>query len=126
MDSIFLFFAVLILRSLLGDPQTPYFRLRVLSNLPNVVSLFHLIGCVFDASLMPILCAGRPPSIQKIKSIIALRRSDRSWRDKWGVYVIVLEKPRCRPKLYVGSSVGDQGGLFGRMSQYLFVLFQAS
>ena len=126
MDSLFLFFAVLIFRSLIVDPQTPSFRIRIFSDLRNVESLFQLLGCVFDASLMPILCSGRPPSIQKIKSIVGLRQHDTSWRDKWGVYIVVLEKPGCRPILYVGSSVNSQDGLYGRFSDYWSVAFQGS
>ena len=98
MDSLFLFFAVLIFRSVLVDPQTPSFRIRIFSDLCNVVSLFQLLGCVFDASLMPILCSGRPPSIQHIKLVVRLRQHDLFWQDKWGVYIVVLEKSRCRPK----------------------------
>lgn len=126
MDSLFLFFAVLIFRSLIVDPQTPPFRIRIFSDLRNVVSLFQLLGCVFDASLMPILCSGRPPSVQKIKSIVGRRRNDTYWRDKWGVYILVLEKSGCRPKLYVGSSVHSQYGLYARFSNYEFVAFQTS
>jgi hypothetical protein len=126
MDSLFLFFAVLIFRSLIVDPQTPSFRIRIFSELRNVVSLFQLLGCVFDSSLMPILCSGRPPSIQDIKSVARLRQGDRFWRDKWGVYIAILENSGCRPILYVGSSVAVQDGLYGRFADYTYVVFRGS
>ncbi|KAI8943450.1 hypothetical protein NX059_001459 [Plenodomus lindquistii] len=122
MDSLFLYFTVLILRSLITDKHTPSFRIRIFSDIRNVVYLLQLLGCVFDSSLMPILCSGRPPSIQQIKSMTGIRQDDPFWRGKWGVYIVVLEKPGCRPKLYVGSSVDSQAGLFGRVAVY-FTLY---
>lgn len=86
----YMFFAVLILRSLITDRQTPSFRIRTFADLSNAVSLFRILGCVFDASLMPTLTSGRPPSIQEIKSIVTFDRDDRSWRDKWGICVVVI------------------------------------
>ncbi|KAH7073806.1 hypothetical protein BKA63DRAFT_40801 [Paraphoma chrysanthemicola] len=124
MDSLFLFFAVLIFRSLVVDSQTPSFRIRLFSDLRYVVATLHLLGCVFDASLLPILCSGSPPSILDIQTILGLRQPDKSWRDKWGVYIVVLEKPGCRPILYVGSSVNSQDGLHGRFADYFSATFR--
>jgi hypothetical protein len=36
----------------------------------------------------------------------------------WGVYLLVLEKPSHRPKVYIGSSTEGRSGLCTRMSQY--------
>jgi hypothetical protein len=114
MDSVFLFFAVLVLRSLLADAQTPSFRIRIFSDLRRVVYLFQILGCAFDASLMPILYSGRPPTILESKSILQLPLGDDFFSDEWGVYIVVLKKSGCRPILYVGSSVNSQDGLFAR------------
>ncbi|OAG17539.1 hypothetical protein CC77DRAFT_261403 [Alternaria alternata] len=113
-----MFFAVLIFRSISADVQTPLFRIRIFSDLLNIVSLLQILGCVFDASLMPILCSGRPPTISQIKATTSIQRGDLLWRNRWGVYIVVLEKHGFRPILYVGSSMNVQDGIYGRSCDY--------
>jgi hypothetical protein len=122
MDSELLYFAVLILQSLITDKQTPSFRMHLFSDLPEIVSLLELLGCVFDTGLLPMLRSGTPPTLTDLKSIAQITRFDSFFKDKWGVYFTVLEKSGYKPKLYVGSSVGVQEGLQGRMADYRFVL----
>ena len=57
MDFILLFFALFLFRSVFTDPATPFYRLRIFSELPNVVALFEELGCVFSSPLYKILCS---------------------------------------------------------------------
>jgi hypothetical protein len=126
MNPVFLYFAVLCLRGMVVDPQTPFFRVRIFSDLPGIVVLFELLGCMFDASLMPILCSGHPPSLDSIVSLVEADEGDLFWKDKWGVYIVVLERRRRKPILYVGCSMNTQAGLHARFCDYRFVDFRAS
>ncbi|TVY44360.1 Carbamoyl-phosphate synthase arginine-specific large chain [Lachnellula subtilissima] len=67
----------------------------------------------FCPGLFEVLQAAAPPKIKFFKSL----PTDTSARC-WGIYGIVLEKPDCRPIVYVGSGTSKSGGVRARFKQY--------
>lgn len=66
----------------------------------------------FAPGLLEVLGAAAPPTIEFFKSLPTDTLS------RWGVYVIVLEKPLCRPRLYIGSATNTIGSIRVRWQQY--------
>lgn len=71
------------------------------------------VSLVFSPSLFEVLKAATPPTIQFFKSLPTDASSSR-----WGIYVLVLEKPSCRSKIYIGSGINSFGGVYNRLKQY--------
>lgn len=69
---------------------------------------------VFCPGLFEVLQAATPPSIRFFKSLPA----PPELVNKCGVYVTVMEKPGCRPKVYVGSATSAQQGMRQSLQQY--------
>lgn len=67
----------------------------------------------FAPGLWDVLTSRTPPGLEWLKNL----PSPRSEKDKYGVYLIVLEKKGWRPRVYIGSSV-SAGGYHLRTSQY--------
>lgn len=67
----------------------------------------------FAPGLWDVLTSRTPPGLEWLKNL----PSPRSEKDKYGVYLIVLEKKGWRPRVYIGSSV-SAGGYYLRTSQY--------
>lgn len=66
----------------------------------------------FAPGLLDVVQAATPPSIAFFKTLPT------QFKKLWGVYVIVLEKKGCRPKVYIGSSTESDSGVIRRMRQY--------
>lgn len=66
----------------------------------------------FAPGLLYVLQANVPPSIAYFKSLPTYCKK------LWAVYVIVLEKRRCRPKIYIGSGTEKASGVSTRLQQY--------
>lgn len=66
----------------------------------------------FAEGLFDVLRATTPPSIDFFKTLST------QTLDCWAVYVIVLEKTGCRPRIYVGSATNANAGLQRRFSEY--------
>lgn len=60
----------------------------------------HLSSISFAAGLLEVLLSPLPPMIDWIKSLPTQSRG------LWGVYLILLGKPKCRPRIYIGSGTG--------------------
>ena len=72
---------------------------------------------VFAPSLLDILQAKSPPTLSQLKALPT------NAENRWGVYLLVLEKPHqgsqhYRPKIYIGSGTKFAGGVFTRFRQY--------
>lgn len=67
---------------------------------------------VFAPGLFEAIQAAAPPTIEYFKTL----PTDTTKR--WAVYLLVLEKATCRPKIYVGSGTESQYGVSVRLSQY--------
>ena len=68
----------------------------------------------FAPGLLDVLQAAAPPSIDFFKS---LPTEDKK---RWGVYVVVLEKKNCRPKIYIGSGTNAVDGVAKRLQNYTY------
>ena len=60
---------------------------------------------VLAPGLLDVVQAAIPPSITYFK------RLPTDCKRRWGVYLLVLEKPGCRPKIYVGSGTNAYVGV---------------
>jgi hypothetical protein len=66
----------------------------------------------FAPGLLDVLQANVPPSIAYFKSLPTYCKK------LWAVYVIVFEKRRYRPKIYIGNSTHSESGVYQRLRQY--------
>lgn len=80
--------------------------LAVLEEIASTTSL------TFAPGLFDILQAAIPPTIEYFKSLpLDTLRC-------WAVYVLILEKPDCPLKLYIGSGTEGSVGLYKRFQHY--------
>jgi hypothetical protein len=70
------------------------------------------ISIAFAPGLFDVLQSAAPPTIKFFKTL----PTDATKR--WGVYLLVLEKANCRPKIYVGSGTESQYGVSNRFAKY--------
>ena len=73
---------------------------------------------IFCRGLWDVLQAATPPALRFFKDLPSPDISSAELRDKWGVYVIVMEKPGYRPKVYIGSGTSAEQGCRQRLQQY--------
>lgn len=66
----------------------------------------------FAPDLLDVLQASTPPSVSYFK------RLPTDFDKHWGVYLLVLEKRGCRPRIYIGSGTHTARGLPARMYGY--------
>lgn len=71
-----------------------------------------LVRITFAPGLLDVLRSATPPTIAFFKALPS------NARGLWGVYLILLEKSGCRPRIYIGSGTGSQGGLLYRWRDY--------
>jgi len=67
---------------------------------------------VFAPGLLDVLQSPTPPTIAYFKTLPLHTVSI------WAVYLLVLEKAHCRPKIYIGSGTDSQKGVASRLRQY--------
>jgi hypothetical protein len=71
----------------------------------QVLEQLMLDSLTFAPGLLDVLQSKIPPTISYFKSLpLHLVKM-------WGVYLVVLEKPSSRPKVYIGSSTESRSGL---------------
>lgn len=98
--------------------QTPFTMKNVL--FANFFQTFDVLqevflssGLYFAPGLLDALQSSSPPLLGFFKNLPT------TTRDLWGVYLLVLEKPGLRPRLYIGSGTSILShGLACRMKQY--------
>lgn len=73
------------------------------------------IALVFAPGLLQVLQSTVPPTIEYLKALPSCDRLDRVW----AVYLLVLEKPGHKSKIYVGSGTNPQMGVWRRMQCYV-------
>ena len=66
----------------------------------------------FAPGFMDVVRKDSPPNLDFFKSLPTDEFK------KWGVYALVLEKPGCRPRLYVGSGTDSVDGVASRFRRY--------
>lgn len=69
----------------------------------------------FAPGLLEVFQAASPPSITYLKSLPDCKQL---LKQIWAVYLLVLEKPDCRPRIYVGSGTDSKGGVDSRLVRY--------
>lgn len=84
----------------------------VLPNLLAVETVLLSITLILALGLLDIVQLSTPPTIAYLKTLPA------GSKNQWGVYLLVLEKVGCRPKIYIGSGTGSRDGVLGRLRDY--------
>lgn len=81
--------------------------------------LVDALSLSFAPGLLRVLLATKPPGIRELKRIT--KRSNKILRHNfgniWAMYLVILEKPDCRPKIYIGSATSMKGART-RLRQY--------
>jgi hypothetical protein len=84
----------------------------VLSTLEILAELASDSALHSAPGLLDVLQAAQPPSVAYLKSLPL------EFYSYWGVYLLVLEKRGCRPKIYIGSGIASTGGVQTRFYAY--------
>jgi hypothetical protein len=91
--------------------KNPAFAMA-LSTLDVLEQLLSDSLLIFAPVLLDVVQASTPPSMSYFKNLPT------DVRKCWAVYLLVLEKPGCRPKIYVGSGTNRVGGAAKRFQDY--------
>ena len=98
--------------STFSEEQThPIFR-KVLSSQVILEQLFSSASLVFAPGLFELIQAIEPPTVSYFKSLPT------NFKKKWAVYLLLLEKPGCRPNIYIGSGTQATSGVSARLADY--------
>jgi len=85
---------------------------NVLSSRGVLESVMSTLGVTFAPGLFEFIKGTAPPTIAYFKTLpTACHR-------RWAVYLLVLEKQGCRPKIYVGSGTEARSGVSIRLDNY--------
>lgn len=68
----------------------------------------------FFPTLLEVLQSSTPPTIQVFKSL----PQPTGRYSLWGVYILVLEKPGCQSRIYIGSGTSSGEGVRDRFTHY--------
>jgi hypothetical protein len=85
---------------------------QIIPSLEVLEELFMLASFEFAPGLFAVLQATAPPTIQYFKSLPT------GPVKSWAVYLLVLEKANCRPRIYIGSGTDGRCGVHRRFCQY--------
>ncbi|KAI4668708.1 uncharacterized protein J4E78_002536 [Alternaria triticimaculans] len=83
-----------------------------LVNLSVIQQLLSSVTLTYAPGLFEALNSATPPTLAFLKSLPTSASKD------WAVYLLVLEKPGCRPLCYVGSATNAELGVGARFSGY--------
>lgn len=89
----------------------PIFK-TVLSSKLIIESLVVSASVVFAPGLLEVMQLSVPPTIAYFKTLPTKAKKG------WAVYLLVLEKPGCRPRIYIGSGTHAQQGYSRRLGHY--------
>ena len=87
---------------------------KVLSSQDIVEQLLSSTPLIFAPGLFEVLESSTPPTVSYFKSLPL----PTNCKKLWAVYLLVLEKPNCRPRIYIGSATSVRNGLYARFHQY--------
>jgi len=85
---------------------TRFLTSQVLKEIASAVNL------VFADGLLEVLQDTVPPTVAYFKTLPT------DTTERRAIYLLVLEKPKCRPRIYVGSGTQNQGGVHRRLQTY--------
>ncbi|RDL36686.1 Clathrin heavy chain [Venustampulla echinocandica] len=91
--------------------QNPIFNM-ILSTRDVVEQILADSLLVFAPGLLDVVRSPTPPSVAYFKSLPT------DVTKHWAVYLLVLEKPGCGPKIYIGSGTGELRGVVTRFYHY--------
>ena len=91
--------------------KNPIFDL-VFPSLSVITELISSCGLVCCPGLFDILQASTAPTLSQLKSLPT------NLHKRWGVYLLVLEKPSYIPRIYIESGTGAAEGVSHRMNTY--------
>jgi hypothetical protein len=83
--------------------------------LPSQVNLEQLLSStslVFAPGLFEVLQSSTPPTASYFKTLPT------KCTKLWAIYLLVLERPGCRPKIYIGSGTNTRRGVSERFTTY--------
>jgi hypothetical protein len=66
----------------------------------------------FAPTILKLLAAAASPTINLFRRLPSIKRS------VWGVYLVLMEKRGCRPKVYIGSGTNSLNGVHMRSRDY--------
>lgn len=91
--------------------KNPIFNLMYATS-QEIEDVFLASTISFAPDLLAVLQASNAPTVEYLKSLPL------HLIENWAVYVLVLEKPDNRPKVYIGSGTAASKGIKTRLSQY--------
>ena len=91
--------------------KNPVYAMK-LTSLRFIDELLRSSGFTFAPGLLQMLQSKTPPSLADLKTLPL------HLGDVWGVYLHVLEKPGCRPRICIGSATAKVNGWLARFRQY--------
>ena len=86
---------------------------QIFTTQARLSAAFDLAGLTFCPGLFCIMQAATPPALTWFKSLSADIP-----KHVWGVYILVLEKPGCCRKLYIGSGTAMSRGARARVQEH--------
>lgn len=106
--------ALLIWNCLVGTPASMknYGFAVAFSTKAVLMQLFRATALSFADGLLDVIQCTHPPGVAYFKS------TPPNKKNVWAVYVVVLEKPGCRPKIYIGSGTNATRGSTVRDDHY--------
>lgn len=84
----------------------------ILSSQVIIDDLLSSTSLVFAPGLFDVLQVSTPPAVSYFKTF-----PSESFK-RWAIYLLVLEKLNCRPRIYIGSGTDARSGVSARFSQY--------
>jgi hypothetical protein len=93
-------------------PATQKHRLLFITSQAVLEEIASTTSIVFAPGFFNVFHAAAAPTIKYFKTL----PTDISKR--WAVYLLVLEKPSCRPKFYIGSGTKGRRGIQDRFMHY--------
>jgi hypothetical protein len=95
-----------------GSSKHPIFS-KVLSSQAVIEQLLAFASLAFAPGLFEVLQASTPPTVSWFKAFPPTMRND-----GLSIFLFYLEKPSCRPKIYIGSGTNSKHGVHVRLTCY--------
>lgn len=91
--------------------KNPIFS-QVLPSKAVVQELFSTSGFDFAPGLLDVMQSTHPPNVTYFMGLPV------EVKNRWGIYVVVMKKPGCRPLAYIGSGTSRDYGVHARFNNY--------
>lgn len=110
-----------------GEQKSSFLHCLVLHMVWLMLSTIHpcmknpLYDMTFATGLLPLFIALVPSTIAQLKLVIlrSNKRLGRRFLQKiWAIYLVILEKRGCHPKIYIGSGTSLGGGTWNCLRHY--------